>query len=158
MSDQLSVVTIARVIGSRLDPLLAESLHEAEHDGRVEWVHLSTADVARRRLRVVTDRGTECMIALPRSESLYDGAVLMMAPDRAIVLRVLEESWLRLRPASPAGALRLGYSAGNLHWRVRFSGTDLEIALEGPRDGYLARLGDLLAEDAVALVDEAAAR
>ena len=104
---------------------------------------------------MTTDRGTSCVIALPRGERLYNGAVLALEESRAIVVRVAGESWLRLRPVSVADALRLGYHAGNLHWRVRFDGEDLLVALEGPEADYVARLTELVEEGRIVLVGAA---
>lgn len=145
-------ITVTTIIGSRVDPMLSRWLHDIQHHGHVEVVRLETRDMARRRLRAVTDHGTECMIALPRTECLYDGAVLLMEDRRAIIVRVSQENWLRLKPATAADALALGYAAGNLHWRVRFAGGDLEIALEEPAESYLARISELIARGRVAVV------
>ncbi|MCB4767736.1 urease accessory protein UreE [Ancylobacter sp. Lp-2] len=142
-------VLVAAIVGSRLDHDLGHRLHHMEEDGEVETVRLETRDMTRRRLRVTTDRGTTCLIALPRSEQLFDGAILLLEPHRAIVLRAQEQAWLRLRPASLPDALQLGYAAGNLHWKVRFAGEEVEIALEGPRQAYLDRIRDLIAEGRV---------
>ncbi len=60
--------------------------------------------------------------------------------DQAIVVRLTEERWLGLVPGDAAAALELGYFAGNLHWRVRFDGAKILIALEGPEEDYLVRL------------------
>ena len=84
----------------------------------------------------------------------------MLALDeaRAIVVRLTVERWLTLSPRNEASALELGYFAGNLHWRVRFAGPRLLIALEGPKEDYLARLGPLLRDGrAVEVEDDAAA-
>ncbi len=148
-------VLVSSIVGSRLDHDLGHRLHHMEHDGQVETARIETRDMARRRLRTVTDRGTACLIALPRSEQLFDGAVLLLEPDRAIVVRALEQAWLRLRPASLPDALILGYAAGNLHWKVRFTEGDIEVALEGPRAAYLDRVRDLIAEGRVTPVDAA---
>ncbi|MBS7540799.1 urease accessory protein UreE [Ancylobacter lacus] len=148
-------VLVSSIVGSRLDHDLGHRLHHMEHDGMVETVRIETRDMARRRLRVVTDRGTACLVALPRSEQLFDGAVLLLEPGRAIVVRALEQAWLRLRPASLPDALALGYAAGNLHWKVRFAGGDIEIALEGPPAAYLDRVRELIAEGRVTPVDAA---
>lgn len=138
------ILRIHSILGSRTDPELAERLHELEHRGAVEHLPLATADVARKRLRAATDRGTDCAVALPRSESLFHGAVLHLDETRAVVVRVTEERWLRLVPVDDAAALELGYNAGNLHWRVRFEGPVLLVALEGPEEGYTARIAPLL--------------
>jgi urease accessory protein len=67
-----------------------------------------------------------------------------------LVVRVDKEHWLRLEPRSLADAVELGYHAGNLHWRVRFQGEALLVALEAPVDDYLDRLGALVTERRVA--------
>lgn len=132
--------TITRILGFASEPELAERLHALDHAGRVEILPLEQQDVHRRRLRATTDRGTECLIALPRDQALGDGAVLVLEDERAIVVRLAEERWLALVPRDAVAALELGYFAGNLHWRVRFDGPRLLIALEGPEDDYLTRL------------------
>ena len=133
-------------------PSVHERLHELEGVGGVEYVSLSPRDMARRRLRVTTDKGTCCAIALPRGERLHDGAVLALGESRAIVVRVAGESWLRLRPACAADAMCLGYHAGNLHWRVRFDGEELLVAMDGPEADYLARLDELTRDGRVVVV------
>lgn len=134
---------IDRIVGSRLDPKIADRLHHLDHHHAVDVLAIDGADLARRRLRAITNRGEEIAIALPRDEILFDGAVLILDSDRALVVRVGAERWLRLAPSDRAAALELGYHAGNLHWRVRFEGEDLLVALEGPPEDYLARLGGL---------------
>jgi len=140
------MLLINRVIGSRLEPALSEQIHELEHRRAVDLLKIASADIARRRLRATTSEGAEVAIALPRDQQLFDGAVLVLEADRAIVVRVAEERWLRLQPRGIADAIELGYQAGNLHWRVRFDGEALLVALEGPLDSYLARLGTLMAD------------
>ena len=132
--------TITRILGFASEPELAERLHALDHAGRVEILPLEQQDVHRRRLRATTDRGTECLIALPRDRALGDGAVLVLEDERAIVVRLAEERWLALVPRDAVAALELGYFAGNLHWRVRFEASRLLIALEGPEEDYLTRL------------------
>ncbi len=135
---------VTNLVGVASDENLGERLHALSHAGHVEYVILSRADMSRHRLRVVTDRGTECAIALPRSEKLTNGAVLLLEAERAIVVRMEEEDWLDLSAADEAAALELGYFAGNMHWRVRFDGAVLKISIEGPEASYLARLAPLL--------------
>lgn len=134
------MLIVEQILGGAQDPLLADRLHRLQHAGRVEYVRLKRADTARRRMRVETDRGRECGISLPRDSALFNGAVLHLAEDAAIVVRVEEERWLALAPTDTAAALEIGYHAGNLHWRVRFSGGRLLVALEGTPEAYLARL------------------
>ena len=53
-----------------------------------------------------------------------------------------------------AAALELGYFCGNLHWRVRFEGALIKVALDGPRESYLARLAQHLEDGRARLADE----
>ena len=128
------------IIGAATDPAIAKRLHHLSHVGQVEYITLRREDTARHRLRVLTDKGTECAIALARTQRLSNGAVLFLEDDRAIVVRMEAEEWLPMTPRDAAAALELGYFAGNMHWRVRFAGTILHIGLEGPERGYLERL------------------
>ncbi|MCW5749143.1 MAG: urease accessory protein UreE [Alphaproteobacteria bacterium] len=145
-------IVIESILGARQEPALAERLHDIGHHGAVEILVVAPADLPRRRFHALTDRGTACFVALPRSARLFDGAVLFLDDHRAIVVRVGEQRWLRVAPAGNA-ALELGYLAGNLHWRVRFEDGCLLVALEGPREAYLARLRDLEERGKVQVVD-----
>lgn len=134
-------VRVSRILGFASEPALAKRLHDLTHaGGQVEQLMLAREDVHRRRLRGQTDRGTDCLIALPRDQALGDGAVLALEKMRAIVVRLAEERWLALAPRDQAAALELGYFAGNLHWRVKFDEGRLLIALDGPEADYLSRL------------------
>ncbi len=138
------MLRIEQVLGSRLDPAFAERIHQLEHRGAVDLLTMPAADVSRHRLRGTTEGGTEVAIALPRDQRLFDGAVLVLENDRAVVVRVAQERWLRLQPRTVADAIELGYLAGNLHWRVRFAGEAVLVAMEAPMDDYLARLAVLI--------------
>lgn len=127
------------------------AIHDLGHAGRVEYLTISPDDVSRRRFRLTTDKGTDCAIALARDEHLSDGAVLKLDAENAIVVRLSEREWLGLRARDYAAALELGYFVGNLHWKVRFNGQAIFVALEGPRESYIDRLELLMAEGKVSL-------
>src|SRR5581483_8245810 len=143
-SEDKSMLRIERVLGSRLDAAFSEELHRLEHRGTVDVVNVPVADLARRRLLITSRGGEELAIALPRNQKLFDGAVLLLDDDRAIVVRAATERWLCLEPRSLRDAIELGYHVGNLHWRVRFDGEALLVALEGRPEDYLARLEGLI--------------
>ncbi len=138
------MLRLTRILGSATDRSLREALHRLAHHDGVEYVTLGRNDMRRRRLRVATDKGRECAIALERSTALFNGAVLHLDADCAVVVRLHETSWLSLAPTDIAAAVELGYSAGNMHWTVKFNGPVLKIALDGPEKDYLARLAPLL--------------
>lgn len=138
------MLRIERILGSHLEPAFSDGLHRLEHRGSVDVVDVPVADLARRRLLITTRGGEELAIALPRDQKLFDGAVLLLDDDRAIVVRAATERWLSLEPRSLGDAIELGYHVGNLHWRVRFDGEALLVALEGRPEDYLARLEGLI--------------
>jgi urease accessory protein len=137
---------IENIVGSIDSPEIAEQLHHLTHAGVVEYVLLSRTDLARHRLRVKSSAGNEYGIALPRSQHLSNGAVLVLEADRAVVVRLEEEQWLVLAPRDVPAALELGYHAGNMHWKVRFDAGRLKIAIEGNEGTYLSRLEDLIGD------------
>ena len=138
------MLQLTEILGLAAEPGLAARLHQVGHQGVIEYLQIAPADVGRRRLRVTGDSGTDCAIALARNARLADGAVLLIGHDHAIVVRLGEQAWLRLRPLDAAAAVELGYNAGNLHWTVKFDGSDLLVAQDGPAELYVARLQPLL--------------
>ena len=153
-SDLLSEsLVLAAILGDRADPAMAERLHAVAHAGRVETLAVEPVDLPRRRFHAHTDAGTPCFVALARSAQLFDGAVLHLGDERAVVVRVGEQRWLRLRPADTAAAIELGYLAGNLHWRVRFGDGLLQVAIETAPARYLDRLRELQADGRVTVLD-----
>jgi urease accessory protein len=146
---------INTLLGYASDAEVSEQLHSLGHQSAVEYVIIKREDTLRRRLRVQTDKGTECLVALPREQQLVDGAILLLETNRAIVTRMVEEQWLCLQPTDMSSAVELGYFVGNLHWRVQFDGPMLRIALEGPEQDYLTRLEPYLNNNrAKQIVDE----
>jgi urease accessory protein len=137
-------LNIDHVLGSRLEPAFSERLHRLEHHNAVDVVQLSDADLEQRQLVATTRGGQELAIALPRHQKLFDGAVLLLDDIRAIVVHATNRRWLRLEPRSISDAIELGYHVGNLHWRVRFEGEILFVAIEGRPENYAARLGELI--------------
>ena len=134
------MLRINGIVGYLSDAVLSEKVHSLQHQGRLEILLIQPQDVARHRLRAVTDQGNECQIVIPRDQRLGDGAVLLLDSERAVVVRITEQRWVTLVPSSYADALELGYFCGNLHWRVRFEEDAILVALEGPEEDYLARL------------------
>lgn len=138
------MITYTSIIGSASEPRIAERLHALEHRGKVDTLTLSGDDIRRRRLRASSDAGIECGIALDRQAQLFDGAVLHLDGDAALVVRTARTPWLCMTARDAAAALELGYFAGNMHWAVRFDGAVLAIAVKGRIEDYRARLAPLL--------------
>jgi urease accessory protein len=143
------MLILDRIVGQASDPALADRLHDLSHAGQVEILSLSASDIQRHRLRLASDRGTDCAIRLERHQQLRNGSVLMLDGQRAIVVQMEDIRYLDLQPRDAAAALGLGYFAGNMHWAVRFSGDRLQIPLNGPEADYLERLAPMMADGRV---------
>lgn len=143
------MLSLTRIVGSASDPVIEHRLHHLQHAGRLETLWLSADDTRRHRLRLRSDAGTDCAIALDRQQHLFNGAVLMLDGERAIVVRMQEQQWLRLSPRDARAALELGYFAGNMHWSVRFDGEHLLLEMAGAEADYLERLAPMLADGRV---------
>ncbi|MGY9046479.1 urease accessory protein UreE [Puniceibacterium antarcticum] len=131
------------VLGLASEPEWHDLLHVLDHKGALEYISIPEAGAARKRLRLATDRGRDCAIALPREQALRDGAVLFHDGQLAIVVRIDGAARMRLRPATVSDAMRLGHWCGNLHWKVVFGDGVMDIILDGPSERYLDRLRDL---------------
>jgi urease accessory protein len=138
------MLRIGHIIGSRLEPAYSEKLHRLELRNAVDELRLPPNHLDRRELTATTRGGRDVAIALPRHERLFDGAVLLLNDDGAVVVRAAGQRWLRLQPRSISDAIELGYHIGNLGWRVRFEGEVLFVAMQGRSENYVVRLGELI--------------
>lgn len=149
MEAETQAIMVSSITADIQDPSVVDRIHALEHAHRVENLFLDREDMARCRLRARTDGGTEIRIALPREQNLFDGAVLLLEENRAVVVRQEAETWLSIEVDDIATALELGYFAGNMHWRVRFEGSVLRIAATGELDSMIERLQPLMASGAL---------
>jgi urease accessory protein len=145
--------TLTHILGYATDHEIAHQLHDLAHDGAIHYITLNRQDTLRHRLRATTDRGDDIAIALSRTEQLANGAVLLLEPNRAIVVRMETERWLCLKAKDTSSALALGYFAGNMHWKVKFDEDVIRISLEGPEQSYLDRLHHLLVDGKASRID-----
>lgn len=143
------MLKIDHIIGSVSDAALHDRIHDLEHAHAVDFLLLSRQDLSRRRFRSSTEKGCDIAISLARDEQLFDGAVLMLDQTNALVVKVEAEDWLRLTPRDQSSALQVGFHAGNLHWRVRFDGDDLLVAVERDLESYTDRIDTLINDGSV---------
>ena len=145
---------LSSILGYAADEPFDSALHDLSHAGKVEYLTISPDDTSRRRMRAITNKGTECAIVLNRDQQLSDGAVLNINDNGAIVVRLTQQKWLILEAQNNAAALEVGYFIGNLHWKVEFEGERLKVALQGPLQTYLDRLELLIKTGKVRAITE----
>lgn len=144
--------TLRGAVGSVRNGAVADAVAALDERGRLERIHVSEALAGRRRFRATSDAGRDYGVVLDANVEELDGLVLLLEEDRAVVVVQEEPATLRLRGATPAGALQLGWHAGHLHWRVRFDGAEVEVLLDAPAEDYLDRILALVDDGAVEVV------
>jgi urease accessory protein len=142
------------VVGWVTEQAVADRLHELRHEHAVEYLHLDVHDLDRKRLRATSDAGTDYAIMLPRDSTLADGAVLLLEPDRAVVVRAGAPRTMTLRANDIGAALRLGFLAGQLHWKADQRNDIVVVHLEGPRADYTSRIVELLESGRLESLDD----
>jgi urease accessory protein len=115
---------------------------------------LDVHDLDRKRLRATSDAGTDYAIVLPRDSALADGAVLLLEPDRAVVVRAGAPRTMTLRANDIGAALRLGFLVGHLHWKADQRDESVVVHLEGPESDYTSRIVELLESGRVESLDD----
>lgn len=145
---------LSDLVGWAGDEKVASRLLELDRRHALERIYLDVQDMGRSRMLVTSDAGTDYAVALPRGTSLADGAVLLLSSDHALVVRAIAPKILTLRARDAASALRLGYLAGHLHWKIEQDSDILVVHLDGPEDGYTARIADLLDSGRVQRFDD----
>ena len=128
------------IVGHASDPHIADKLHVLDHDDGVERIVLSESDTQRKRLRLSTNKGTDCAIILNRSEQLINGSVLLLNEERAVIVELDVTPWLIVEPDGIDSAIEIGFLAGHLHWRIRFDGPRLLLAIEQAEQNYRDRI------------------
>ena len=146
------------IVGWVTDQEVADRLHELRHhpylEHAVEYLHLDVHDLDRKRLRATSDAGTDYAIVLQRDRALADGAVLLLEPDRAVVVRAGVPRTMTLRANDIGAAMQLGLLAGHLHWKVDQRDDTVVVHLEGPESDYISRIVELLESGRVESLDE----
>lgn len=94
--------------------LRAQSL--ATTGGRpFDTVTLAYDDRHRRRVRLVTDGGTEFLLDLPEARALRHGELLRLDDSRLIEVRAAPEAVLEVRARDAVALARLAWHLGNRH-------------------------------------------
>lgn len=145
------MLSLNKIVGDAASPQISERLHQLDHHGLVERIILSETDRLRKRLRVSTDKGTDCAITLDRSTQLESGSVLLLSDERAVIVQLDEIQWMVLEADSTEAAIEMGFLAGHLHWRVKFDGPYLLVAMERPENVYKDRLSTQLEQGKICI-------
>ncbi|MBB6729881.1 urease accessory protein UreE [Cohnella zeiphila] len=94
---------------------------------RIEIVYMRSDDLVKRVQRVETDRGTQLGIRLSEPKDLCDGDILFADEGRAVVLRVLPDLLIVIRPRSTGQMGFIAHQIGNRHVPAQFEGDTMLV-------------------------------
>lgn len=94
---------------------------------KVEKVHIRSDDLLKRVQRVTTDHSRELGIRLSEAHNLADGDVLYMDDNSIIVLNVMQEKLLVIRPDSIKQMGEIAHQLGNRHLPAQFDGDEMLV-------------------------------
>ncbi len=92
-----------------------------------ERVYMNSDDLVKRIQRVVTDHGTEIGIRLQEAKELTDGDILFMDEKNIIVVSVLPDDLLVIRPTSIKQMGEIAHQLGNRHLPAQFEGEEMLV-------------------------------
>ncbi|GMN99275.1 urease accessory protein UreE [Parageobacillus thermoglucosidasius] len=93
----------------------------------IERVYLNSDDLVKRIQRVVTDHGTEIGIRLKETKELTDGDILWMDEKKMMVVSVLPDDLLVIRPTSMKQMGEIAHQLGNRHLPAQFEGEEMLV-------------------------------
>lgn len=105
-----------------------EELDQDEINKRhLEKVYLESADLVRRIQRVTTDHDRELGIRLKEAHDLIAGDVLFMDEKNMIIVDVLSDDLLVIRPRSMHEMGTIAHQLGNRHLPAQFEGDEMLV-------------------------------
>lgn len=92
-------------------------------------------------LRLCSRDGRSVAVSLPRGEELFDGDVLMIEGDVAVVVKAAEEDLLEVSPLTPRQWGVAAYQLGNLHREARFLANSFLTPYDGIAESIMRTAG-----------------
>ncbi|WCK53801.1 urease accessory protein UreE [Aneurinibacillus sp. Ricciae_BoGa-3] len=100
----------------------------ADVDNRhVERVYLRSDDLVKRVQRVTTDYGNEIGIRLTERKNLTDGDILYLDDRNTIVVHVMADDLLVIRPVNMTQMGDIAHQLGNRHLPAQFEGDEMLV-------------------------------
>lgn len=93
----------------------------------MERIFLRSDDLVKRILRVKTDHGNEIGIRLKRSKELIDGDILYADERNLIVVSVIADDVLTIRPKSIQQMGEIAHQLGNRHLPAQFEANEMIV-------------------------------
>ncbi|HZH62677.1 MAG TPA: urease accessory protein UreE [Metabacillus sp.] len=102
-----------------------KELENAPH--HVERVYLRSDDLVKKIQRVKTDHGKELGIRLKQGKELEDGDILYQDGKNSIVISILADDVIVIRPTSILQMGEIAHQLGNRHLPAQFEGNEMIV-------------------------------
>ncbi|APH04497.1 urease accessory protein UreE [Bacillus weihaiensis] len=93
----------------------------------VERVYLRSDDLLKKIQRVKTDHGNELGIRLRDAKELMDGDILFQNEKNAIIISVIEDDVIVIKPKSINQMGDIAHQLGNRHLPAQFNGDEMIV-------------------------------
>ncbi|MBU7593411.1 urease accessory protein UreE [Metabacillus halosaccharovorans] len=110
---------IEQIIGN------VKELEKAPH--HVERVYLRSDDLVKKIQRVKTDHGKELGIRLKQGKELEDGDILYQDQKNSIIISVLADDVIVIKPTSILQMGEISHQLGNRHLPAQFEGNEMIV-------------------------------
>ncbi|GIO61988.1 urease accessory protein UreE [Paenibacillus cellulositrophicus] len=127
---------IEQIVGN-LDRLEPEEIKKRH----TEKVYLESSDLVKRIQRVKTDHGKEIGIRLKDPRDLVAGDILYMDDTNMIVIDVLSDDLIVIRPRSLKEMGTIAHQLGNRHLPAQFEGDEMLVQYDYLVEELLMQLG-----------------
>ncbi|MCM3000408.1 urease accessory protein UreE [Paenibacillus cellulositrophicus] len=127
---------IEQIVGN-LDRMEPEEIKKRH----TEKVYLESSDLVKRIQRVKTDHGKEIGIRLKDPRDLVAGDILYMDDTNMIVIDVLSDDLIVIRPRSLKEMGTIAHQLGNRHLPAQFEGDEMLVQYDYLVEELLMQLG-----------------
>ncbi|MBS4178495.1 urease accessory protein UreE [Lederbergia citrea] len=106
-----------------------------------EKVYLESSDLVKRIQRVTTDHGKELGIRLKEARDLVAGDVLFMDDHNMIIVDVMPDDLLIIKPRTIQEMGNIAHQLGNRHLPAQFEGNEMFVQYDYLVEELLQELG-----------------
>ncbi len=124
---------IEQIIGN------VKELEKAPH--HIERVYLRSDDLVKKIQRVKTDHGKELGIRLKQGKELADGDILYQDERNSIIISVVADDVIVIRPTSILQMGEIAHQLGNRHLPAQFEGDEMIVQYDYLVERLLKELG-----------------
>lgn len=120
---------------------LEQMSQEDKAKRHVEKVYMQSDELVKRIQRVTTDHGRELGIRLSEPRDLVEGDVLYMDEKNMIVISVLADDLLVIRPRTLQEMGDIAHQLGNRHLPAQFEGDEMLLQYDYLVEELLQKIG-----------------